>query len=117
MTENPGSSRDESRSQGTSGRRAAWFWVVCSLACSLGSIVAHGFALSLAGRAAMATAKREEIPPETLPLMSGLFQTATVLAFGGLLFGIPAVRRGNAVSRVAVLVAFLAAVVWMFVMV
>ena len=98
------------------GWRSAKWYAAASLACSLGSIVARGFALSLAGRAAMAVAKGERIP-EDFPLMEGLFNLVLVLAFGGLVLGVPVVRYGNSVSRVAVAVAFLAAVVFMFVMV
>ena len=55
------------------------------------------------------TATREQYSREDAGMPKGVSSAC--------LFGIPAVFRGNAVSRVAVLVAFLAAVVFMFVMV
>jgi hypothetical protein len=115
MREIPTSSCDA----GVSSRAPHWrtgLWFAGSLTCSLASIVSHGYALSLASHAAMAVAKREQIP-DTWSLMSGLFQLAPVLALAGLVFGVPVVRRGGSVGRVAVVVGFLAAVAFMFVMV
>ena len=116
MSENPIEPRDASTSQVASCRRAAWLWVACSLACSLGSIVAKFCFDLLAARGMMAIARREPVRQDSV-VMELLGYLAVVLAVGALLFGIPAVLRGNAVSRVAVLVAFLAAVASLFVMV
>jgi hypothetical protein len=98
-------------------RRPSTKWYVAgSLACSFGSIVSKFFFDLLASRGMMAIARREPVRQDSV-VMELLGYLAVVLAVGALLFGIPAALRGNAVSRVAVLVAFLAAVAILFVMV
>ena len=97
-------------------RLSAKWYVAGSLVCSIGSIVSKFFLLSLAARRMMAIARREPLPQDRV-LMGFLSDLALILAVGGMILAIPVVLKGNPAGRVAVVVAILAAVLFLFVMV
>jgi hypothetical protein len=81
---------------------------IASLICAIGSVVAHGLALSYASHAIKAAAAHSR-SVDLAKAMGGLDALGFVLLFGSFLAGIPAMARDKPL-RSMVLVAFVGAV-------